>query len=97
MIGTLYATVEQCFRALLRIGFASRFPTDAPLSPSRSSATPMSGCPGRCISGMSVLPRRPGRSASRRRYRGPMGYELVIVGGGNMGAALLGGLLASGR
>lgn len=24
-IGTLYATVEQCFRALLRIGFASRF------------------------------------------------------------------------
>ena len=26
-----------------------------------------------------------------------MGYELVIVGGGNMGAALLGGLLASGR
>jgi pyrroline-5-carboxylate reductase len=26
-----------------------------------------------------------------------MGFELVIVGGGNMGAALLGGLLASGR
>ena len=26
-----------------------------------------------------------------------MGYELVIIGGGNMGAALLGGLLASGR
>lgn len=25
VIGTLYATVEQCFRALLRIGFASRF------------------------------------------------------------------------
>src|SRR5262245_46852033 len=25
-IGTLYATVEQCFRQLLRIGFASRFP-----------------------------------------------------------------------
>lgn len=24
-LGTLYATVEQCFRALLRIGFASRF------------------------------------------------------------------------
>jgi hypothetical protein len=24
-IGTLYATVEQCFRQLLRIGFASRF------------------------------------------------------------------------
>jgi hypothetical protein len=24
-IGTLYATVEQCFRTLLRIGFASRF------------------------------------------------------------------------
>ena len=24
-IGTLYATVEQCFRGLLRIGFASRF------------------------------------------------------------------------
>jgi pyrroline-5-carboxylate reductase len=31
------------------------------------------------------------------RYGEPMGYELVIVGGGNMGAALLGGLLASGR
>ena len=26
-IGTLYATVEQVFRALLRIGFASRFPS----------------------------------------------------------------------
>ena len=26
IIGTLYATVEQCFQALLRIGFASRFP-----------------------------------------------------------------------
>jgi Putative bacterial sensory transduction regulator len=26
IIGTLYATVEQHFRALLRIGFASRFP-----------------------------------------------------------------------
>jgi hypothetical protein len=25
-IGTLYATVEQVFRGLLRIGFASRFP-----------------------------------------------------------------------
>ena len=25
VIGTLYATVEQCFRGLLRIGFASRF------------------------------------------------------------------------
>lgn len=25
VIGTLYATVEQCFRTLLRIGFASRF------------------------------------------------------------------------
>jgi hypothetical protein len=25
ILGTLYATVEQCFRALLRIGFASRF------------------------------------------------------------------------
>ncbi len=25
-IGTLYATVEQCFQALLRIGFASHFP-----------------------------------------------------------------------
>jgi hypothetical protein len=25
IIGTLYATVEQCFQALLRIGFASRF------------------------------------------------------------------------
>jgi hypothetical protein len=25
VIGTLYATVEQCFQALLRIGFASRF------------------------------------------------------------------------
>jgi hypothetical protein len=24
-IGTLYATVEQCFRPLMRIGFASRF------------------------------------------------------------------------
>jgi hypothetical protein len=24
-LGTLYATVEQCFRSLLRIGFASRF------------------------------------------------------------------------
>ncbi len=27
VIGTLYATVEQCFRAALRIGFASRFRT----------------------------------------------------------------------
>jgi Putative bacterial sensory transduction regulator len=27
VIGTLYATVEQHFRALLRIGFTSRFPT----------------------------------------------------------------------
>jgi hypothetical protein len=26
VIGTLYATVEQCFQSLLRIGFASRFP-----------------------------------------------------------------------
>lgn len=26
-IGTLYATVEQCFQSLLRIGFASRFAT----------------------------------------------------------------------
>ena len=26
VLGTLYATVEQCFRALLAIGFASRFP-----------------------------------------------------------------------
>ena len=26
-IGTLYATVEQVFRGLLRIGFASRFPS----------------------------------------------------------------------
>lgn len=25
VLGTLYATVEQCFRSLLRIGFASRF------------------------------------------------------------------------
>lgn len=25
VLGTLYATVEQCFRGLLRIGFASRF------------------------------------------------------------------------
>jgi hypothetical protein len=25
LLGTLYSTVEQCFRALLRIGFASRF------------------------------------------------------------------------
>jgi hypothetical protein len=25
VIGTLYATVEQCFRAALRLGFASRF------------------------------------------------------------------------
>jgi hypothetical protein len=25
VLGTLYATVEQCFQALLRIGFASRF------------------------------------------------------------------------
>ena len=25
VIGTLYATVEQCFQSLLRIGFASRF------------------------------------------------------------------------
>jgi len=25
VVGTLYATVEQCFRAMLRIGFASRF------------------------------------------------------------------------
>ena len=25
ILGTLYATVEQCFRGLLRIGFASRF------------------------------------------------------------------------
>ena len=30
-------------------------------------------------------------------YRWPMGFDLVIVGGGNMGSALLGGLLASGR
>lgn len=26
VVGTLYATVEQCFHDLLRIGFASRFP-----------------------------------------------------------------------
>jgi Putative bacterial sensory transduction regulator len=26
VVGTLYATVEQCFQGLLRIGFASRFP-----------------------------------------------------------------------
>jgi len=26
IIGSLYAYVEQCFRALLRVGFASRFP-----------------------------------------------------------------------
>ena len=26
-IGTLYATVEQVFQGLLRIGFASRFPS----------------------------------------------------------------------
>ncbi len=26
VVGTLYATVEQCFRSLLRIGFASRMP-----------------------------------------------------------------------
>jgi hypothetical protein len=25
IIGSLYATTEQCFQALLRIGFASRF------------------------------------------------------------------------
>jgi hypothetical protein len=25
VLGTLYAHVEQCFQALLRIGFASRF------------------------------------------------------------------------
>jgi hypothetical protein len=27
IIGSLYATVEQCFRPLLRLGFASRFPS----------------------------------------------------------------------
>jgi hypothetical protein len=32
VLGTLYATVEQCFRALLRIGFASRF-ADTPETP----------------------------------------------------------------
>ena len=29
VLGTLYANVEQCFRALLRVGFASRFPSAA--------------------------------------------------------------------
>jgi pyrroline-5-carboxylate reductase len=36
-------------------------------------------------------------SASAPDYVGPMTIDLVIVGGGNMGAALLGGLLAAGR
>jgi pyrroline-5-carboxylate reductase len=39
----------------------------------------------------------PARASAIAAYGDPMGYELVIVGGGNMGAALLGGLLASGR
>jgi pyrroline-5-carboxylate reductase len=39
----------------------------------------------------------PARAPATAAYRDPMSYELVIVGGGNMGAALLGGLLASGR
>jgi pyrroline-5-carboxylate reductase len=39
----------------------------------------------------------PDLPSRRQQYGEPMGYELVIVGGGNMGAALLGGLLASGR
>jgi hypothetical protein len=33
VIGTLYATVEQCFQGLLRIGFASRFPQSGEDSP----------------------------------------------------------------
>ena len=33
MLGTLYAYVEQCFRSLLRIGFASRFTVTSPDAP----------------------------------------------------------------
>jgi pyrroline-5-carboxylate reductase len=45
---------------------------------------------------MSVLSRRPGRSNHYRARVTAERFDLVIVGGGNMGAALAGGLLAKG-
>ena len=100
VIGTLYATVEQTFQALLRIGFASRFALSRAPAVRRPAA-----------SGLPTSPRRtdpdtaPGGAEHRpngeHRASAPdvttvdrMGSSSSIVGGGNMGAALLGGLLA---
>ena len=54
ILGTLYATVEQCFRGLLRIGFASRI---VDLTRSASPTSPHTGsCPGGSLSGKSEAP-----------------------------------------
>ena len=98
-IGTLYATVEQVFGGLLRIGFASRFPRA-----DRADGFP-SGDAGRrpgevsgsfANRGCRVLLRRPGQPPGYVCSMAAGTFDLVIVGGGNMGAALAGGLLAGG-
>ena len=53
-------------------------------------------CPGRRQSGMSGSLRRPGQPPGYVCSMAAGTFDLVIVGGGNMGAALAGGLLAGG-
>lgn len=65
----------------------------------------MRGCPGGCISGESVSRTHLGLDERTSSVRAPrvtttvstMSVDVVMIGGGNMGAALLGGMIESGR
>ena len=105
VIGSLYATVEQSFPACcasaspaasperrivardFRFGRARR---PAPVRAGRMAARGSRSATDRPVRARAIAGVRPARSvAARCRHR-----LAVIVGGGNMGAALLGGLLA---
>jgi pyrroline-5-carboxylate reductase len=83
IIGTLYSTVEQCFKPLLRIGFSSKFIS----APHTSFPAPELTAVGEDVK----LTRAHLCNLSEMNPS-----SISFIGGGNMGAALVGGLINSG-